>query len=121
MSTAIHGQGVETAIAAGRHRDDIVVGGEIVRHRRITRVIHWTVALTFFVSVFSGMPIWSPLFTWMAYLLGGMVAAVDAHVLHALRRGSELGRRQVQPRTEALLLGRDRGGAGAARIGDRDV
>ena len=79
MSTAIHGQGVETAIAAGRHRDDIVVGGEIVRHRRITRVIHWTVALTFFVSVFSGMPIWSPLFTWMAYLLGGLEAARLIH------------------------------------------
>jgi len=79
MSTVMHGQHVDSAIAAGRNRDNIVVGGEIVRHRRLTRLIHWSVALTFFIALFSGMPIWSPLFGWMAYLVGGLEAARVIH------------------------------------------
>ncbi len=79
MSTVIHGQHVDSAIAAGRKRDNIAVGGEIVRHRRVTRLIHWSVALTFFISLFSGMPIWTPLFGWMAYLVGGLETARIIH------------------------------------------
>ena len=48
------------------------MGEEIVRHRLATRVIHWTVALFFFLALFSGLPIWTPLFGWMAHLLGGL-------------------------------------------------
>ena len=80
MSSVAHGQQhVDTAIVAGRNRDNIIVGGEIVRHRRATRLIHWSVALTFFISLFSGMPIWSPLFGWMAYLVGGLEVARIIH------------------------------------------
>jgi formate dehydrogenase subunit gamma len=79
MSTVIHGQNVDSAIIAGRKRDNVIVGGEIVRHRRATRLIHWTVALTFFIALFSGMPIWSPLFGWMASLVGGLEVARLIH------------------------------------------
>lgn len=81
MSTIAQGErhNVDSAIIAGRNRDNIIVGGEIVRHRRATRLIHWTVALTFFIALFSGMPIWSPLFGWMAYLVGGLETARVIH------------------------------------------
>jgi formate dehydrogenase subunit gamma len=55
-----------------RAREDVVVDGEIVRHRLASRVIHWTVAVFFFVALFSGLPIWMPLFGWMAHLFGGL-------------------------------------------------
>jgi formate dehydrogenase subunit gamma len=70
---------VETPIAVGRTRDNVAVGDEIVRHRMATRLIHWTVALTFFISLISGMPIWSPIFGWMAALVGGLEAARVIH------------------------------------------
>ena len=49
-----------------------MVGDEIVRHRLATRAIHWTVALFFFLALFSGLPIWTPVFGWMAHLFGGL-------------------------------------------------
>lgn len=67
---------VETsAVAAGREREDVVVGDEIVRHRLATRVVHWAVALTFVLLVFTGLPIWSPVFGWMARFVGGLAVA----------------------------------------------
>ena len=79
MSTVTHGQNVDSAIVVGRKRDNVIVGGEIIRHRRATRLIHWSVALTFFISLVSGMPIWSPLFGWMATLVGGLEVARIIH------------------------------------------
>jgi formate dehydrogenase subunit gamma len=72
-------EGVEPPVAVARDRDNVVVGNEIVRHRLATRVIHWSVALTFFLSLVSGMPIWTPLFGWMAYLVGGLEVARVIH------------------------------------------
>ena len=71
MTTMAHGQ-TELEIAAGRARENVVAGSSIVRHRRSSRLIHWSVAGTFVLSLLSGMPIWTPLFGWMAFLLGGM-------------------------------------------------
>lgn len=48
------------------------MGQEIVRHRLASRVIHWSVAFFFLVCVLSGLPIWTPVFGWMAGLLGGL-------------------------------------------------
>lgn len=72
-------QHVDAPIIAARKQENVVVGGEIVRHRRATRWIHWSVALTFFVSLFSGMPIWMPLFGWMAAFVGGLEVARIIH------------------------------------------
>ncbi len=55
-----------------RVAEDTLVGEVIIRHRLSTRVIHWAVALFFFVSLVSGAPIWTPVFGWMASLLGGL-------------------------------------------------
>jgi formate dehydrogenase subunit gamma len=61
-----------TAIQVARDREDVVIGNEIVRHRLSSRVIHWVVAVFFFGSLFTGMPIWSPVFGWMAHFFGGL-------------------------------------------------
>jgi formate dehydrogenase subunit gamma len=76
MSSVQH---IERPIIAGREREDILVGDEIVRHRRASRLMHWSVAFTFFVALISGMPIWTPLFGWMAYLVGGLDTARVIH------------------------------------------
>ena len=44
----------DAAVAAGRDREDVVVGNEIVRHRRSTRVVHWSVAVFFVVCLLTG-------------------------------------------------------------------
>jgi formate dehydrogenase subunit gamma len=63
---------MDPAVMAAQTTEDVVVGNEIVRHNRASRLIHWTVALTFFVCLFTGMPIWTPVFGWMAHLFGGL-------------------------------------------------
>ena len=79
MSTAHPSAHSDPAVAVARKREDVAVGDEIVRHRFSTRVVHWAVALTFFVCLFSGLPIWSPLFGWMAQLFGGLVVCRWLH------------------------------------------
>lgn len=63
---------MDNAVIVAQTREDVVVGTEIVRHNRSSRLIHWAVAATFFVCLFSGMPIWMPIFGWMASLFGGL-------------------------------------------------
>ena len=70
---------VETPIVVARKRDNVAIGDEIVRHRMATRLIHWSVALTFIIAMISGMPIWTPVFGWMASLVGGLEAARVIH------------------------------------------
>jgi formate dehydrogenase subunit gamma len=72
MSTTASRASTDRAILRARRSEDVVVGDEIVRHRLATRAIHWTVALFFFLALFSGLPIWTPVFGWMAHLLGGL-------------------------------------------------
>ena len=76
MSTVQH---VNAPIAVGRDRDNVVVADEIVRHRRATRLIHWSGAITFVIAMITGMPIWTPLFGWMASLVGGLETARLIH------------------------------------------
>jgi formate dehydrogenase beta subunit/formate dehydrogenase gamma subunit len=52
--------------------ENTVVGNHIVRHSLASRVIHWTVALTFFVALLTGLPIWTSIFGWLAALFGGL-------------------------------------------------
>src|SRR5205085_645669 len=62
----------DPAVVAARSRENVVIGDELVRHRMSSRVMHWTVAISFLVLLFTGLPIWSPLFGWMASLFGGL-------------------------------------------------
>jgi formate dehydrogenase subunit gamma len=79
MSAANPPRPIDPAVLAAREREDILVGDEIVRHKLSSRVIHWLVALTFFVCFFTGMPIWTPVFGWMATFFGGLAVC---RVLH---------------------------------------
>ena len=72
MSTTASRASTDPAVLRARRSEDVVVGDEIVRHRFATRAIHWTVALFFFLALFSGLPIWTPIFGWMAHLFGGL-------------------------------------------------
>jgi formate dehydrogenase subunit gamma len=49
-----------------------VYRGELVRHPVYTRVLHWTVALFFFLALFTGFGIYLPwLFRWFSPIFGG--------------------------------------------------
>ncbi|HET6983580.1 MAG TPA: formate dehydrogenase subunit gamma [Myxococcaceae bacterium] len=69
----------DLATAAAATQEDIVVGGRLVRFRWTTRALHWSVALTFVLTLFTGLPIWSPIFGWLAYLFGGLQVARWLH------------------------------------------
>src|SRR5258708_7044617 len=46
--------------------------GELLRHPVYTRFLHWSVAISFILSLLTGFAIYSPwLFRWLAPLLGG--------------------------------------------------
>ncbi len=62
----------DPAILRARHAENVVVGDEIVRHRLASRVIHWSVAVFFFMALLSGLPIFSPVFGWLAHFFGGL-------------------------------------------------
>lgn len=63
---------MDEAVVVGRDRENVVVGNEIVRHKLASRLVHWSVAFFFFLSVITGLPIWTPVFGWMASLVGGL-------------------------------------------------
>ncbi len=79
MSTVAPDRPMDSAVIAARDREDVVIGNEIVRHRLASRLIHWMVALTFIVSLLTGMPIWTPVFGWMAHLFGGLTVCRLLH------------------------------------------
>ena len=73
MSTAAPSRRpMDPAILVARQKENVLVGDEIIRHKLSSRIIHWSVAVTFFLSLFTGMPIWTPVFGWMAQFFGGL-------------------------------------------------
>ena len=79
MSSAAPRAPMDSAVVVARNREDVVVGSEIVRHRLFSRLVHWTVALTFVLAALTGMPIWTPVFGWMAHLFGGLTVCRLLH------------------------------------------
>src|SRR5262249_36880073 len=79
MNTAGPASHGESATAVAQHRENVVVGDQIVRHPRSARLVHGAVALTFFVCLLTGMPIWSPVFGWMAGFFGGLAVCRWLH------------------------------------------
>jgi formate dehydrogenase subunit gamma len=56
----------------GRYGRTVVHRGELLRHPVYTRILHWSVAISFILSLLSGFAIYSPwLFSWLAPLFGG--------------------------------------------------
>ncbi len=62
----------DMAVIRARETENVVVGQEIIRHRFTSRVIHWSVAVFMLLSLLTGLPIWTPIFGWMAPLFGGL-------------------------------------------------
>lgn len=62
----------DRAVIRARGTENVVVGQEIVRHRFASRVIHWSVAVFMLLCLFTGLPIWTPIFGWMGQLFGGL-------------------------------------------------
>jgi formate dehydrogenase subunit gamma len=56
----------------GRRGRTVVHRGELLRHPVYTRVLHWSVAISFILSLLSGFAIYSPwLYRWLTPLFGG--------------------------------------------------
>jgi formate dehydrogenase subunit gamma len=62
----------DRAVVRAREAENVLVGDELVRHRLSSRIIHWSVAVTFFAALLTGMPIWTPIFGWMSVFVGGL-------------------------------------------------
>jgi formate dehydrogenase subunit gamma len=57
---------------ADRFGETIVHRGELLRHPVYTRVLHWTVAIFFILSLLTGFAVYSPwLYRWITPLFGG--------------------------------------------------
>jgi len=72
MSRVIRQIGFDAGAFEARRKEDVIVGNEIIRHRLSSRVIHWSVGVSFFFSLLTGLPVWTPVFGWMAHLVGGL-------------------------------------------------
>lgn len=106
----------DAAVAVARQAEDYVVGDEIVRHRASTRAVHWAVAITFTACVFTGMPIWTPLFGWMAYLFGGLHVCRWLHPFLGLAFVASMALLFAQWFREMLLEPNERGWFGRKMI-----
>jgi formate dehydrogenase subunit gamma len=69
----------DPAVLVARRMEDVIVGNEIARHNLLSRYSHWAVAFTFAISMLTGMPIWTPVFGWMAHLFGGLSVCRALH------------------------------------------
>jgi formate dehydrogenase subunit gamma len=72
MSKVVRQIGFDEGAFVAREKENIVVAGEIIRHRLSSRIIHWAVAVTFLLNHVTGLPVWTPVFGWMAHLVGGL-------------------------------------------------
>ena len=92
--------------------------------------IHWTVALFFFVCLLTGMPIWTPIFGWMAHSSAGSPSAAWLHpwagvafFVALARRCSSTGSRdmRLEPRERELARARGARATCATRTTTPDV
>jgi formate dehydrogenase subunit gamma len=85
MSSAIERLDERVRRRFSRHGKTIVHRGELLRHPVYTRVLHWTVAIFFILSLLSGFAIYSPwLFHWLTPLFGGGTMTRSLHPWFAL-------------------------------------
>jgi formate dehydrogenase subunit gamma len=84
MSKVVRQIGFDEGAFAAREKEDVVVGGEIIRHRLSSRVIHWAVANTFLLCLITGLPVWTPVFGWLGPLVGGLSVCRLVHPIAGL-------------------------------------
>jgi formate dehydrogenase subunit gamma len=72
MSSSVERFDEKAQREVGRHGRTVVHHGELLRHPVYTRVLHWSVAISFILSLVSGFAIYSPwLYRWLTPLFGG--------------------------------------------------
>jgi formate dehydrogenase subunit gamma len=72
MSSSVERFDEDARREAGRRGRTVIHRGELLRHPVYTRVLHWTVAIFFILSLLSGFAVYSPwLFRWLTPLFGG--------------------------------------------------
>lgn len=72
MSSSVERFDREARQEFGRHGRTVIHRGELLRHPVYTRVLHWSVAITFILALLSGFAIYSPwLYRWLTPLFGG--------------------------------------------------
>jgi len=80
MSTAIERFDDKARRTFDRIGRNDVYEGELLRHPVYTRVLHWMVALFFFLALFSGFGIYLPwLFRWFTPIFGGGALSRSMH------------------------------------------
>ena len=84
MSKVVRQIGFDEGAFVAREKEDILVGGEIIRHRLSSRVIHWSVANTFLLCLVTGLPVWTPVFGWLGNLVGGLSVCRIVHPIAGL-------------------------------------
>ncbi|HEV7373306.1 MAG TPA: formate dehydrogenase subunit gamma [Pyrinomonadaceae bacterium] len=72
MSSSVERFDEKARREVGRHGQTVVHRGELLRHPVYTRLLHWSVAITFILSLTSGFAIYSPwLYRWLSPFFGG--------------------------------------------------
>jgi formate dehydrogenase subunit gamma len=72
MSSSIERFDQRARRAFSRYGQTVVHRGQLLRHPVYTRILHWSVAISFILSLLSGFAIYSPwLFRWLTPLFGG--------------------------------------------------
>ena len=84
MSKVVRQIGFDEGAYEAREKENVVVGGEIIRHKLSSRIIHWAVGVTFFVCLVTGLPVWTPVFGWMGALVGGLSVCRIIHPIAGL-------------------------------------
>jgi formate dehydrogenase subunit gamma len=85
MSSAIERFDERVRRRFSRYGTTIIHRGELLRHPVYTRLLHWTVAIFFILSLLSGFAIYSPwLFHWLTPLFGGGTMTRLVHPWFAL-------------------------------------
>ena len=72
MSGSVERFDEEARRTFSRYGQTVIHRGELLRHPVYTRVVHWTVAISFVLSLLTGFAIYSPwLYPWLTPLFGG--------------------------------------------------
>lgn len=112
MSTVRSQLGLDVAALRARDAENVLVGTEIIRHRLSSRVIHWTVAVSFFACLATGLPVWTPIFGWMATFVGGLAVCRVVHPLFGLVFFLGAATMYVHWRVEMTMTAKERGWVG---------
>ncbi len=104
--------GLDVAALKARTSEDVLVDREIIRHRLSSRVIHWSVAVSFFLCVATGIPVWTPVFGWLAAVVGGLAVCRVVHPFFGLAFFASIGTMYLHWRADMKMTAKERSWVG---------